>query len=194
MDQELEARLRAQLDKQEIHDTLMRYIRGVDRVDATLISRAFHDDAVSDHGAWVFVGPGIGEQIVAMEQGVPRGAMHFVGNHVVEVEGDEAYSESSFLNLFLDREGGERLNAKGARYVDRWERRDGEWRIAYRIVVNEWWGTLDLASGDWPSDAFHLAERSRDDPVFTIRRVGPRRPGETSHEFLQRAAAARSGG
>src|SRR3954452_369663 len=100
MNEEIDARLRAQLDQQEIHDTLMLYIRGVDRVDADLISRAFHPDAIADHGAWVFTGPDIGGQIVQMEQGVPRGAMHFIGNHVVEVEGYEGYSESSFLNFF----------------------------------------------------------------------------------------------
>ena len=30
------------------------------------------------------------------------------------------------------------LETFGGRYVDRFERRDGEWKIAHRTVVHEW--------------------------------------------------------
>ena len=36
MDSELEARLRVLLDKQEIHEVIMRYCRGIDRADRAL--------------------------------------------------------------------------------------------------------------------------------------------------------------
>jgi hypothetical protein len=37
-----------------------------------------------------------------------------------------------------DSEEGERLDRLGARYADRFERRDGAWKIARRTVVHDW--------------------------------------------------------
>src|SRR5919201_1355684 len=74
----LEAKLQAVADKQEIHETLMRYCRGVDRADAELISSAFHPDAISDHGLIVFSGADIGETLAKLEHSV-KTSTHFVG-------------------------------------------------------------------------------------------------------------------
>ena len=53
MDDGATAVLRELLDRQEIHDCLMRYSRGVDRLDPDLIRSAYHDDAIDDHGMFV---------------------------------------------------------------------------------------------------------------------------------------------
>jgi hypothetical protein len=37
-------------DRQDILDCLMRYSRGVDRLDRELLRSAYHPDAVDDHG------------------------------------------------------------------------------------------------------------------------------------------------
>ncbi len=37
-----------------------------------------------------------------------------------------------------NRRRGVVLETFGGRYVDRFERRDGEWKIAHRTVVHEW--------------------------------------------------------
>ncbi len=39
-------------DKEEIRDVLMRYGRGVDRLDEDLIRSCYHDDSFDDHGHW----------------------------------------------------------------------------------------------------------------------------------------------
>ncbi len=46
----LATQLRYLLDRQEISDCLMRYARGVDRHDETLLASAFHTDAIDNHG------------------------------------------------------------------------------------------------------------------------------------------------
>ena len=66
-----------------------------------------------------------------------------------------AFCEFPFLNIAIwERDGARQLDLKAGRYVDRWERRGGEWRIAYRIVANDSWGSLDLVPGGWQSFEF----------------------------------------
>ncbi len=45
------------VDRAEIHDVLVRYSRGLDRVDMALVRDAFHDDAWIDFPDEVYVGP-----------------------------------------------------------------------------------------------------------------------------------------
>ena len=55
----------------------------------------------------------------------------------------------------------------GGRYVDRFERRDGVWRIAYRQGVNEWM-RYEAASdrGFFDRPASERGRRDRSDPVY----------------------------
>jgi hypothetical protein len=50
IDEKTERALQVLLDKQEIHEVLMRYCRGIDRCDAELLRSVYHADAVDDHG------------------------------------------------------------------------------------------------------------------------------------------------
>ena len=38
------------IDRQRIYECLLRYTRGMDRLDRELVLSAYHDDAVEDHG------------------------------------------------------------------------------------------------------------------------------------------------
>jgi len=55
----------------------------------------------------------------------------------------------------------------GGRYVDRFERRDGVWKIAERQGVNEWL-RYEAASdrGFWDGSADQRGCRDRSDPVY----------------------------
>ena len=53
LDPSLEQRLRALVDRQAIHDVILRYCRGVDRMDRELLLAAYHSDAIDDHGLFV---------------------------------------------------------------------------------------------------------------------------------------------
>src|SRR5262245_66301298 len=96
MSPEQEARLQVVADKQEIRDALVRYARGVDRKDRDLILSAFHEDAVDDHGDVVAPPAQLADFVVKGQQ--PQ-MMHFIGNHLAEVEGHRAFSESYFISL-----------------------------------------------------------------------------------------------
>src|SRR5207245_5846534 len=113
MDKDLEARLRVTADQQEIHDALMRYCRGVDRGDAELIASSFHADAVSDLGTGPVSAHASAARIV---EGLNKmgTSMHFIGNVLIEVEGDVAYAEAYFISyLAMKREDKDYTRARG---------------------------------------------------------------------------------
>ena len=142
MDAKLEARVREMLDKQEIHEVLMRYCRGVDRGEADLVTASYHPDAVDDRGAMAVVGRDTGAKFTgskAMTKTRQAGGQHFTGNVLIELEGDKAYVESYFISFAAtEKDDGEYTRMRGARYLDRFERRGGAWKIAYRVVADEW--------------------------------------------------------
>jgi hypothetical protein len=61
------------------------------------------------------------------------------------------------------------VNLFAGRYVDRFERREGEWRIARRTVVHDWSRQLPAAheSLGLPLGDFAQGRRDGSDPVFT---------------------------
>jgi ketosteroid isomerase-like protein len=160
-----EAELRSLLDKAQIHDTLMRYSRGVDRGDGELVVSCFHPDAALDMGRGPMLPAALAEGIAKM---TATGTMHFIGNEYVEVDGDSAYSETYFISYATITDSGQSATrSRGGRYLDRFERRDGEWKIARRLLVDEWSRLDDLPAP--PTSAGLVGLRSKDDPVYTFR-------------------------
>ena len=133
---ELAASVRSLLDRQQILDCLQRYARGVDRVDEDLIRSAFHSDAIDSHG------PVNGTVDDFLSYWLPLQAQrevsqHHITNHNVEISGDTAHAETYFL-FFRKLFGDPVMLVAGGRYVDRFDRRNGVWRIAVRVVISEW--------------------------------------------------------
>jgi ketosteroid isomerase-like protein len=159
----MDDRVAALLDKQEIHETLLRYFRGIDRCDAELIASAFHPDAVAEHGPNQFTGADIGERTSTGMREHYRASMHFTGNQMIELHGDVANVETYNFNYHLqDREGREELFVRAIRYVDRLERRDGEWKIARRRVICEW-DSIEPITERSAFPPYAPTHRSRDD-------------------------------
>jgi ketosteroid isomerase-like protein len=127
------------LARQEIADAIYRYARGIDRLDFDLVRSCYHPDAYDDHGS--FRG-NVDEFIAAAQAFLPRwtATQHFMGNMLIEVEGDVARAETYAVAYHRreDAEGNGKDDVMGIRYVDRFERRGGEWKIAHRVVANEW--------------------------------------------------------
>jgi hypothetical protein len=131
------------LDKQAIVDCTLRYTRGVDRLDEELYRSAFWEDAVDFHGA-VPLSP---DEFLAWflpQQEGREATQHYVLNHTIEIDGDTAHGETYFLAIIKWRDK-DYVQMVGGRYVDRFERRNGEWRIAVRNVVAEWSTSLEVS-------------------------------------------------
>ena len=158
------AELQALLDKQAIYEVLARYCRGVDRGDHELVLSAFHPDAVSDHGK-----PVTPEQRASGATAAAwDGMMHLLTNVLIELDGDQAYVECYFLSAAIVPGDGQRATRiRSGRYLDRFERRKGEWRIAHRVLVDEW-SRLDPIQDLTPERA-RLGRRDKDDLVYHIK-------------------------
>jgi len=164
-----QAEFRALLDKAQIHDALMRYSRGVDRGDVELLMSVFHPEATLDMGRGPMSAATLAEGITKM---TATGTMHFIGNEYVEVDGDTAYSETYFISYATIADSGKpATRSRGGRYLDRFERRDGEWKIARRLLVDEW-SRLDELPAPMGPPPGRVGLRSKDDPVYTFRADG----------------------
>jgi ketosteroid isomerase-like protein len=171
MDQQTEARLLQLLDERDIHDVLMRYCRGVDRCDEQLIASCYHPDAVDDHGTWIVAGRDVARTIIGLVRPGPAVPMHFVGNVRIEVEGDEAFTESYLLAFRTEeRDGRARTRTRALRFVDRFTRRDGEWRISERVVTDDWNRVDEVVEAMADAPKFRRGRKDQDDPVYAIRR------------------------
>lgn len=158
------------IDEAEIRDVHLRYCRGVDRLDWDLVRSCFHPDAIDDHGDYV----GDVEGFIAWaRQGVPffTGTSHFTGNQLVMVDGDQAWAEHYVVSYHRcparDGQAAADLTAL-ARYVDRLERRAGEWRIIRRLVIIDT-DRSDAAPASWAPASLLRGRRGTDDPSYQLR-------------------------
>lgn len=130
----------------ELNQLAYRYAAAVDRCDVELFQgvflphgrlRAYHPDAdvpfADLHGS---------EQLAAIPnamRGAHRHTAHMMTNHLIEVDGDHGTGEvlCTARHLSQDREKPVSLNVI-IRYIDRYERYRGEWKIADRQIRFLW--------------------------------------------------------
>ncbi|MEN2740650.1 nuclear transport factor 2 family protein [Microbacterium sp. X-17] len=141
-------RVQLLLDKQDIYDAVVRYCRGFDRFDEKLALASFHDDAVVNYNGYeVPAAEWLPSSIAFARSGGVRECTHHICNHIVDVDGDVALSEASYLAFTPVEIEGRALDLWVAgRLVDRFERRDGVWRIAHRTTVYDWKRMYDPAT------------------------------------------------
>lgn len=137
------------LDKQEINEQLVRYTRACDRVDEAALRAVFFPDATVQYSGFKgAVAAGFFDWLLGLIKSMQT-TVHMISNVLIEVEGDRAYVETYLLSYKrMTREGKEYDRMLGGRYVDRFERRDGAWKIANRQIVFEW-NRNDPPSGSW---------------------------------------------
>ncbi len=145
-------------DRQAIHDVVVRYCRAVDRMDRELLLTCYHPDAIDDHGIFVGSPEAFADWAFALHASLQSAHQHIVTNHSCELDGDSAHSETYWMFAGMHHDG--KLTIGGGRYVDRMERREGEWRIAARKCVPDWGG---VPSQSWlsPEAAAALASGGR---------------------------------
>lgn len=124
-------------DREQIRQCLHRYARGVDRFDRDLILSAFHPDAIDEHGKFVGTPEEFCDWALAMHKAAQLSHQHCLLNHFCEIDGDTAHAETYFMFTAMNRKG-KPLTIGGGRYIDRLEKRDGDWRIAARVTLRDW--------------------------------------------------------
>lgn len=126
-------------DKEEIGAVLVRYCRGADYGDEAILRSVFHPDATDDHAG--MYGGKIEELLptavrMSKQFSVIR---HALSNVSIKLDGDAADAESYVVATHVFEKDGETYHwLAGGRYIDRFERRNGEWRIFKRITHMDW--------------------------------------------------------
>lgn len=161
-------RLAILLDRQDILDCLVRFSRGMDRFDRELFLSAFHDDAVIAAGDFVGGPVELYDWASQMHEQGQHATMHNLLNHSCDIDGDTAHTETYYLFAARNRNDSNWL--AGGRYIDRLERRNGEWKIALRTNAIEWSGmppSMPIPFADVP-DIYRNGKpsRSKDDPSY----------------------------
>lgn len=141
IDQATQTRLLALLDREEIHDCLQRYARGVDRFDRALLLSAFHDDFLDEHGKFVGNREEFADWAFGQHRASHQSHCHYILNHRADIDGTTAHAETYFIFTAMNRQG-KPLVMGGGRYIDRLEKRDGQWKIAARVTLRDW-GMID---------------------------------------------------
>ena len=155
----------------KLPDVMHRYSRAIDRLDLEGYKAAFWEEGGYDggpaEGPVAAFDPDLFDKIVrswfAMSQ-------HSVSNIMIDIQGDLAFCELHVTAFHLSHPnhesrsallGDENVRSRnypddqvleiivGARYVDNFERRGGEWRILWRREIPEWHpgSSLTAASG-----------------------------------------------
>ena len=122
--EELERAVTHIQDRQAIVDCLMRYSRGIDRMDRELLLSAYHEDAIDDHGTFVGNREEFADYAMGLHTQIHLSHQHCLFNHTCDLDGEVAHTETYFMFVGINREG-EMLMTAGGRYLDRFEKRNG---------------------------------------------------------------------
>lgn len=150
----LEAKVTHLSDRQQIHGVYLRYMRGFDRNDVELMRSAFWPDVQINYGG----------QSNTFEEFVIRHLNkhteqlsawgHLLTNETVDIDGDTAHVETYVTALWMPRDDKSFAYGRpivGGRYIDRVDRRNGEWRIAVREFVPHFQLKAEADPAAWDS-------------------------------------------
>lgn len=160
---EIKQELRALKDRADITDCLNNYARGLDRMDKDLALSTYHPDSTDDRGPGRFTGTGPEFVDWAWEQlPMVRSTFHCVSNIVFDIQDDEAHTECHVQYIVWAKDG-KTVTIGTARYLDRLERRKGEWRIAHRETAMDYRFTAECTD---PAAGVMLGTRDRTDRSY----------------------------
>lgn len=130
--------------RRDIFEATKRYTRGADRHDTELVRSAFWPDATISYGAPMRL-----DEYVDWEErrlAAYAAHQHHVTGQTIEVDGETAHVESYVIVFLapgqsaatqLDSSATAKVHVGSGRYVERWHRRNGEWRILVREYVED---------------------------------------------------------
>lgn len=174
-------------DRFEIEQAMFRYCRGVDRKEWDLVRAAYHPDAFDDHGNYKGDIPGFVQSVIDRHRTIEQ-STHAISNMLIEFAGPDVAVVETYFNVHQRHAPGdaapyaaivrgrmptadEALEVETVgRYVDRFTRRDGAWKIAHRTVVFELTRAQAAPPGGGLQKNWAVARRDGTDRVQVLRR------------------------
>jgi 3-phenylpropionate/cinnamic acid dioxygenase small subunit len=135
----LDSRLQNLLDRDAVHEVLVRYATSLDDRDWDRLTTCFTEDAVADYGTGVFEGPAAIVGLCRQMLEPLEVSQHLLGSFEITVEGESAKSRCYFhaQHVKTELEAGTQLIIAGT-YEDSLRKTDGEWRIQHRKLLATW--------------------------------------------------------
>lgn len=131
------------LDERDLRALAATYMRGLDRLEPSLLRSVFADDASTHYGAFTG-GPDEMATMAMNSLGAYRTTQHFLGQINLALDEDSATGEVYFQAFHQHAtENFDRFIC--GRYIDRYARRDGRWLITHRTEVVDWTRTEPIA-------------------------------------------------
>jgi hypothetical protein len=133
-------RLTELLDREAIRDCLYRYCRGIDRADEATLRSTYWPDATDRHGRYSGPVEGFFQWALETFKTGPRN-IHQVSNILITFTSETGAAVESYFNALQRGTAGDGRVSQvllAGRYCDRFEKRDGEWRVSERVVVYDW--------------------------------------------------------
>ena len=164
-----DADVQALLDKQAIMELSYVYTRACDRMDREMLESVYWPDGSDDHGTFKGSAPDYVDWVMDFLSGWVS-THHDNSNILIDLNGDKASGEVHWVGYYrYDLDGVAHDHLAVGRYIDRYERRNGEWRIKHRTCVSDW-TRIAPTLNDWrvaPLGPQILGQRGRDDLVYS---------------------------
>jgi hypothetical protein len=194
---ELEPRLAYLSDRRDIFEASKRYTRGADRHDTDLVRSAFWPEATISYAKPMKL-----DDFVTWDDTRLAGYaahQHHITGQTIDVDGNTAHVESYVIAFFVPRDRradgtgpatpgraltSERSVVGSGRFIERWEKRDGAWKILVREYIEDL--SLKGETVDNCSTRVCLGSWDRNDPSY----MRPLRP-LTQEERKARGDAAK---
>lgn len=175
-------------DRLMIQDLVYRWCRAVDRLDAQGMLDVFWPGAIDSHGP--YIGPVEGLVAWIQQRHKPIGvSSHFIGNLLIEFVHEDlalvesyvrtiqqypAHAKQQLAQLTGGAAGADDVAMDmftSSRYIDRVERRNGEWRIARRDLAQDWKQLMEVRQQALqPHEGWIIGRRDGQDAIETFRR------------------------
>lgn len=156
------------LDKSQLAELVARLSSAVDRADEERIAGCYAEESFDDHGGFKGSGREFAAYVCTPSAARDADAQlhHLIGQSVFDVEGVEAWGETFFI---FHLSGGDQLRPGIGRYIDYFQRIEGEWKLKYRRVVPDWIGAVEATISPAMS-SYVRGSRDCTDPVYDRRR------------------------
>jgi len=155
----MDARVQELIDRQAIYDALVNICRGYDRCDPDIMRSAYWPDATDDSGGAIMNAIEWVDEVLPLIKEAYHVSAHTLSNVHIEFDCDQAYVESYLVGHELHEsaefhvgrdsvtsceQNSSTIEIEGLidhtgviRFLDRFEKRGEEWRIAERRAVLE---------------------------------------------------------
>jgi SnoaL-like domain len=134
--------------KEAIRDLVLQLCRALDRGDMVLARDLYECDALDEHG----INPTkTAQEFVDLVEPMLAGltvVQHNITNHLIRVTGPDSAEGEAYVIAYHRGENDDVANLLiiGGRYLDRYSKREGQWKIAHRKCTLEWAHEMAVAA------------------------------------------------